>query len=268
MPANIDLSITKIHVVQYFIFPHWSRSSAFPRYATGLIYVTEGTVKYNFTGKIIEAHAGDVLFLPKGVVYSGVSLSKVNSFYVIDFDCAENDRFIQFLPLQIKSVPEEIARNFERALSVWKSSEATYTLQCRIEIYKLICKVYEYYSRISGSRHEYVVEAIKYIQNHYKDQNLYIGQIADNVHVSESHLRRLFINDLGQSPMEYLQSCRIDHAKEMLLYGPESLGSIAEACGYSSLFYFSKIFKRMVGVSPTEFRNKEQSGSYDSVVIE
>ena len=268
MPANIDLSITKIHVVQHFIFPHWNRSSAYPRYSTGLIYVTEGTVKYNFTGRIIESHAGDVLFLPKGVVYSGISLSKVNSFYVIDFDCAEDDRFIQFLPLQIRAVPAEIERIFEHAVSVWNSGEATHALQCRIEIYKLICKVYEYYNRVNGGRHEYVVEALKYIQNHYSDPNLYIKQIADNVHVSESHLRRLFINDLGLSPMEYLQSCRIDHAKELLLYGPESLSSIAEACGYSSLFYFSKIFKRAVGVSPTEFRNKEQSGNYPSILVE
>ncbi len=261
MPVNVDLTITKIHVAQHFVFPNWRRSSAFPRYAAGLIYVTEGTVKYNFTGKIINSRAGDILFLPKGVVYSGVSLSDVNSVYVIDYDCAEGNRFMQLFPLQLESVPTEMERYFERAVTAWNSGEATYALQCRIEIYKLICKLYEYYNHLAGSRHEYVVAAIKYIQNHYSDPNLYIKQIADSVHVSESHLRRLFIHDLGLSPMEYLQSCRIDHAKEMLLYGPDSLGNIAEACGYSSLFYFSKIFKRAVGLSPTEFRIKENSGS-------
>lgn len=257
MPANIDLTITKIHTVYHTVFPNWARSSAFPRYTTGLIYVTEGTIKYNFTGKIIESHAGDILYLPKGIVYSGVSLSEVNSFYVIDFDCLKGDSFKSFLPIQIKSVPTEIEKNFERALSAWNSAEPMHLLQCRVEIYKLLCKVYEFCHRVESNSHRYVIEALKYIQSNFNNPNMYIREIAEHIHVSESHIRRLFISDLGQSPMDYLQACRIEHAKEMLLYGPESLSSIAEACGYSSLFYFSKIFKKMVGLSPTEFRNKE-----------
>ena len=259
MPAEIDLTITKVHVMKHIVFPNWCRASAFPRYATGLIYVTEGDIKYNFRGKIIESHAGDVLFLPQGVVYSGISLSRVNSFYVIDFECKAGGPFAPILPLQIKGMPSEIERDFDRAVATWNSPEATHVLQCRAEIYKLLCKVYEYCNRMGGNRHEYVVEAIKYIQGHYDNPSLYVKEVAENIHVSESHLRRLFINDLGQSPIEYLQACRIEHAKEMLLYGSDSLSAIAEKCGYSSLFYFSKIFKKTVGVSPTEFRNREFS---------
>ena len=257
MPTNIDLTITKIHMARHWVFPDWSRSKAIPRYATGLIYVTEGSVCYDFCGKTIESNAGDILFLPKGIVYSGVSLSELNSFYVIDFDCTAGNPAIPFLPLQIKSAPPEIERDFERVAALWNSTEPTRNLQCRAGIYKLLSKVYEYNNNLSGSRHEYVVEAIKYIRDHFADPGFYVKQIAESIHVSESHLRRLFINDLGLSPIEYLQTCRIEHAKEMLLYSFDSLGTIAEKCGYSSLFYFSKIFKKTVGLSPKEYRSRE-----------
>ena len=70
------------------------------------------------------------------------------------------------------------------------------------------------------------------------------------------YLRKLFKKEMGRSPLEYLTDLRMNRARELLLDGTRKLpiAEVAEACGFSDALYFSRVFKKRFGSSPTQFR--------------
>jgi AraC-like DNA-binding protein len=83
-----------------------------------------------------------------------------------------------------------------------------------------------------------------------------LDDMRDTFSLSKDHLIRVFKNQLGVTPGEYLIRTRIDHAKGLLLMGSESIKEIAYRLGYSDQFVFSRQFKLRTGMSPKEFRRK------------
>ena len=75
---------------------------------------------------------------------------------------------------------------------------------------------------------------------------------------SESRFSSLYKEIYGTSPINDLTARRIEEAKLLILYGNTSLSEIAEATGFSSIYYFSRHFKKCEGISPTLFKNKQQ----------
>lgn len=82
-----------------------------------------------------------------------------------------------------------------------------------------------------------------------------IDELADRLEVSKHHLIRLFSANTGISPGKYLIDIRISHAKLLLQSrGNTPVEIIAGACGYSCANYFSKVFRKHTGLTPTEYR--------------
>ena len=82
-----------------------------------------------------------------------------------------------------------------------------------------------------------------------------LEQIADHLHVSASHLSRTFKKAADISLTDYINQVRISKAKELLRGTDIYIYTISEMVGYHDATYFSSIFKKMVGVSPSEYRN-------------
>ena len=75
--------------------------------------------------------------------------------------------------------------------------------------------------------------------------------------MSETHLRRIFASELGHSPAAYLAEIRINNAKRLLCEYPDySVSQVSDACGYSSVYYFSTTFHEVVGCSPSRYREE------------
>lgn len=84
---------------------------------------------------------------------------------------------------------------------------------------------------------------------------LSLPELADEIHVTPEHLTRLFRAAYDTTPIVYLNQIRIENAKKMLyLYKDKKIKEIAMECGFMSPGYFSKVFKRMTGYLPEEFR--------------
>ena len=83
-----------------------------------------------------------------------------------------------------------------------------------------------------------------------------LDDYAQMCSMSKYHFLRVFENITGTSPMEYRSSLRIEHAKELLEETSLSVGEIGERLGYTSASNFCDAFKRRVGCSPTEYREK------------
>ena len=90
------------------------------------------------------------------------------------------------------------------------------------------------------------------------DQNIYstvtIQQIADSFSYDKAHIIREFEKHYHQTPYQYLLSQKILIAKKLLLGTNVSITNISEQLGFKSVFYFSRLFKKKVGLSPREYR--------------
>ena len=99
---------------------------------------------------------------------------------------------------------------------------------------------------------QYVLAAIKYIQFNYS-HDISIDDIAKAVGVSRSHLYRVFMSNVGQSPIDYLTSYRISEACSLLKNSSLSIAEIAVSVGFFDQFYFSRVFKKVKGVPPSKY---------------
>ncbi len=99
-----------------------------------------------------------------------------------------------------------------------------------------------------------VDKAMNYIDENYSEQ-LTLGDVADNVYVSSSYLSRIFKRVTNLNFSEYVNKVRIDEAKRLLKESDLMTYQIGEAVGYSDPHYFSRIFKKITGHSPTWFRD-------------
>lgn len=94
-----------------------------------------------------------------------------------------------------------------------------------------------------------------------------IADLATRMNCSVDHFIRLFSARFGMTPGQYIIQARIDSAKNSLLYSSMSIKEIAENLGYCNPFFFSKQFKKVTGVRPSQFReehnNSRQPGKPD-----
>ncbi len=99
-----------------------------------------------------------------------------------------------------------------------------------------------------------VKQAKDYARAHYASVEFSLQDVADCVGLSKNHFSRVFHQTTGVKFWDYVTQLRIDRAKELLKQSNRSNYEICSAIGYESEFYFSKIFKRVVGVTAQEFR--------------
>jgi transcriptional regulator GlxA family with amidase domain len=98
-----------------------------------------------------------------------------------------------------------------------------------------------------------VKRALSYIHQNYAGA-LSRWQIAESVGVSEDYLSRVFNRELGISPWDYLNRYRIIQVKALLIHTTANIGLIARRVGFNDQAYFSRVFRKLTGVSPQAYR--------------
>ena len=106
-----------------------------------------------------------------------------------------------------------------------------------------------------GDKSKYVLEAMDFIGRHYSDPSISIGLIAQHLGISEGHLSHLFKKETDYTLLNYLTRYRIHKAMELLKDCRVKVYEVAEQVGYRDITYFSATFKKLVGVSPSEYQD-------------
>ncbi|WP_068777065.1 response regulator [Paenibacillus sp. FJAT-26967] len=100
--------------------------------------------------------------------------------------------------------------------------------------------------------------ARSYIDEHYKNNELKVEEVSNHLYINSRYLRKIFKNELGLSVNDYITEVRMQKAKDLLSSGNNiRLSDISEMVGYSDPGYFSKTFKKHVGLSPSEYETRK-----------
>jgi AraC family transcriptional regulator, arabinose operon regulatory protein len=86
------------------------------------------------------------------------------------------------------------------------------------------------------------------------DRRLSLADMAEHARLSTSHFLRLFKDQTGYSPLDYFIHLKVQHACMLLSASEQTIREISLAVGYDDAYYFSRMFKKIVGVSPSEYR--------------
>ncbi len=106
----------------------------------------------------------------------------------------------------------------------------------------------------NGDRFESI---LRYVDNNYADPTLTILKISDIFFYNKKYLSALFLKNTNVKFKEYLNNLRIQRALSLIKDGTLSVSEISGKCGFSDPLYFSKVFKKVTGCTPTEYRKKQ-----------
>ncbi len=106
-----------------------------------------------------------------------------------------------------------------------------------------------------------VESAQAFIVTNFQNPDLTLPDVASAAHLSVDHFGRMFRAHAGMTPMRYLRLVRIDQSKLLLLHTGLFVAEIAREVGFEDQFYFSRTFRSVVNMSPTEFRKRGAKGS-------
>lgn len=106
-----------------------------------------------------------------------------------------------------------------------------------------------------------IEQAKQFIAEHYHE-DLTLNKIAETVFMSPNYFSNLFSNEVGESFLEYLTSLRLHKAKQLLGEKDAKAFEVGEKVGYDNPQYFSKIFKKYTGMTPSEYREYLQKNSH------
>ena len=111
--------------------------------------------------------------------------------------------------------------------------------------------------RFSPKSHlERISDGVKYIHAHYCAFDFDYRQLSHICNISYTYFKKIFREIYKTTPSEYVKALRIQKACELLSTKRFSISQIAEMCGYENVYYFSKVFKDTVGISPSAYKKR------------
>lgn len=120
---------------------------------------------------------------------------------------------------------------------------------------KMISQAIEIRDQNSGNKNRSILKtAVDFIDSHYMDEEISLNTVANVANVSSNHFSALFSQNMGQTFIEYLTTLRMNKAKELLRCTSRRSSEIAGDVGYKDAHYFSYLFKKTQGMTPSEYR--------------
>ncbi len=142
----------------------------------------------------------------------------------------------------------------------YKAIQSSHTLE---EITDHVCECIRFYCDLtidfSNSKHpEIIIRATDYIKQHYHEK-ITLLDVADYCEISTSYLSKILKEELNSSFTEYTNFVRIEKSKTLLTEKRMRIADVAAACGFEDQSYFTKVFKKSVGVNPCKYRDSARA---------
>lgn len=227
-----------------------------PRDSSSIAYVTDGVLLYSVDGHTYRAERGSVIVVTPGAIDISCPEGESVSYVFSDFFAVMPELSPEGLDrVNHPPHPEEILAMFREALDYWQSRSFGYRVHCKELLHRIIVRIatHNFNASINYYKYNRIRPAILRMEQDFA-LPLTVAELAQLCSMSTGNMTRLFGEITDRSPMEYLTHVRIENAKRLLRTGAFNVSEIANQCGFTSIYSFSRTFKRLCGVSPLNWR--------------
>ncbi|WP_028546471.1 AraC family transcriptional regulator [Paenibacillus taiwanensis] len=252
--------------------------------SSAFLYITRGSALLQMDGIVHHVSRFSLIHGGKGL-YLDITADELLDYYMILYKavlalpvCQETDKLMeQHNPFRMQYVfkphyPVSIFHHVTTMSEEWKRSDFIEKLQVKAIFYQMVSEILEQMERqsIIAVKPDLVAQAVRYIHERYREQ-ITLETLLEHLDCSSRQLLRAFKKQIQTSPIDYLIQLRVSKAKHLLLSTDFTLKEIAESVGYTDSYYFSRIFKKYEGMSPTSFKEamleEQQRRNNPSVVF-
>ncbi len=213
-----------------------------------LIILLDGCMIYEIEGRRVELSSETVFFLPKGSRRVRFSTNSRANFFVFNFSC---DTPI-FLPNVLKNATRGAVYSLLSAYDAINrdapfdnTEEIEYLLGCLVT-------VLEHQARTRAYSH-LTLKILDYLHQNFR-KYITLNDVGQAVFFSPVYCDAVFKKDTGSTVIDYVLTLRIEESKKLLLNENSDIKEIAEAIGFHSSNYYSRVFKKRVGCTPSAYR--------------
>lgn len=228
------------------------------------LYCTEGEGTVIVNGKKYILHENEAFTIPRGQAHSYYS-NKQNPWSILWVHFVGEDskyytlsekRIVKFKSTKVKN------RMFFWFELIFQVLERNYSLGDFIYISQVLSLVLtETYIREkrgeAGEQNRHVNNIVRYMCNNL-GQNLTLEQICETFELSKSYVNSIFLKHMHDTPMGFFTNLKIREACNALRNTDRYIYEIAQSLGYRDQYYFSRLFKKVVGMSPKEYRSSTE----------
>jgi len=215
-----------------------------------------------FSGQAIHDFGYKTLDLVKDSLYFFNQRDNYHA-NVIGHSSCFSIHFTTFFPIETDSFrlkinsPDIIIQFLEKIESATLQNPPNDNLALQ-HLYALFSYVNKLIKKEYAPSDDRAVIAKEYIDSHFMDNNC-LKQVTEKCQISQRRLNELFKNTYNLTLNRYIVFCKINHAKKLLKLQYLSVAEISDLCGFSDMYYFSKVFKAETGISPSIFKKNNMS---------
>ncbi|GAB6931267.1 hypothetical protein JCM10914A_52500 [Paenibacillus sp. JCM 10914] len=236
-----------------------------------ILYVVEGRGEFTIAGKKYELHQGDVAIYNPGIPHEERSMT--NGLFKVIY-CGVDSVHIEGVPqgmllpasvepviscekyaYKVESYLSEILRECDSQVLGYETLSTNLLMSLITVIYRIV-DVKHQFQTLKG-KNEIALRTKQFIDTNYT-QSISLKDMADTMYVSQHYLSHLFKKELGDSPFNYLISRRIEEAKRLLSDSEAPIHEVAAQVGYGNDKYFSMLFKKITGQTPSAYREQSK----------
>lgn len=192
-----------------------------------------------------------LLFIPKGTEYS--QKTDGEEIIAVHLNLYEkNFGGIELFPVIHTMHCSEV---FKILYYEWNKKNPGYRYRCTSILYELLSDIMKYKYSEKDTVDAKISNSVIFMKRNFANPHLTIAEIAKQSNISEIYFRKLWEKLYDETPGRYLSALRIKYAKSLLAGTDYAITEIAELAGFLNLKYFSTKFKKITGLTPSEYRN-------------
>lgn len=248
--------------MKYFICryctPNWSMSDSIIDFVD-LTYIFEGKVTYRVNGIPYEAEKGDLICIPRNSRRRAeIDPDRPMAAYASNLWLEHLNGKPISLPFPIHSkigIHDDLISLYQELNFEWMQKKPGYAIKVRAIFLSILHKYLQLfvYKDTSENADIHIKKALRFIHESYSTP-IQVKDLAHLAGLNPSYFGTLFKKHTGTSVNAYINRVRINNAENMLASGEFSIAETAYKCGYEDAFYFSKVFKKMKGYSPSQVK--------------
>lgn len=247
-----------------------------------IVEVLYGDVNIQIGTEIIEATAGDFIYVPPTLVYRVDAISErasvrgmvfASSILETNMEKFDAEIFYMFyLMSKNKITPfkedhpvyETLKKYMRESYDEYVGKDVCYKLPICANIYIMMTSLLRYFCGSKDESDKMIYHnvlrlrpVIEHIAENYCEK-IYIDKLAEMISVSPDYFTKMFKESIGKTPIEYINGLRVNRAMRLLSETDKSMSEISEEIGFCNANYFHKIFKQYMDLSPLAYRKNSK----------